>query len=134
MHQSVSSKRVQFTQDSAHPSAGLPKTKRTIALSTYEAEYMATLAALQYILWLQRILSKFLPTFASTRLPFQSYNGTTVKISTNKVKTNLHKQIYIRSHNLHTFHLKNRIKVSHIPSIKNPTDVLTKPILPHLHH
>lgn len=99
----------------------------TIALSTTEAEYMASADCARQAIWLQQLLSD-LHINPQLFKPFKMFNDNrgAIDLSKNPVHHERTKHIDIRHHFLREKVAENRITLQHVASLNNPADLLTK--------
>lgn len=97
----------------------------TTALSTAEAEYMATSDVAWQALWLRQLLSDL--GFTLDRpLTILNDNNAAILLSRDPVHHDKSKHIDIRHHHLREQVEKGNIEVQHISTTDNVTDMLTK--------
>ena len=103
------------------------KRQPTVALSTSEAEYMASADAARQAVWLRQLLTDLgLPL--SGALPILNDNVGAIQLSKNPVHHDRSKHISLRHHFLREQAAAGSIELSHVSSDANLADVLTKPL------
>ncbi|XP_020672540.1 uncharacterized protein LOC110092365 [Dendrobium catenatum] len=103
------------------------KKQSTVARSSTEAEYRALAAATSDVLWLRRLMADF-QVPQQTPTPIFCDNISTLALANNPVFHARTKHIEI-DHHFISDHIKNKtIEVSHISSLDQPADILTKPL------
>jgi len=103
------------------------KRQATTALSTTEAEYMASADATRQAVWLRQLL-KDLGQGLEGPLPILNDNNAAILLSKNPVNHDRSKHIDIRHHFLRDKVSDNAIDLSHVPTEDNLADILTKPL------
>jgi hypothetical protein len=96
----------------------------TVALSTTEAEYMASVDASKQALWLQQLLQELQFNFDTITL-YNDNNGC-IGLSKNPINHEKTKHIAMRHHFLREQVQAGNITVKHVPSKLNIADILTK--------
>jgi len=109
------------------PVAWSSRRQPTTALSTTEAEYMASSDATRQAIWL-RLLLKNLGFSDSSPLPILNDNNAAIQLSRNPVHHDRSTHIDMRYHFLRKKVLDNTIELSHVASEDNLADLLTKPL------
>lgn len=109
------------------PVAWRSRRQNTTALSTAEAEYMASADAARQAIWLQRLLAD-LGHPAKQAFPIMNDNNACIQLSKNPVHHDRSKHIDMRHHFLREKCLDNTIELAHVPSADNLADILTKPL------
>jgi hypothetical protein len=109
------------------PVAWKSKRQATTALSTTEAEYMASADATRQAVWLRQLL-KDLGQGLEGPLPILNDNNAAILLSKNPVNHDRSKHIDIRHHFLRDKVSDNAIDLSHVPTEDNLADILTKPL------
>ena len=97
----------------------------TVALSTTEAEYMASADATCQAIWLKLLLSD-LGLDHPTPVPLLSDNQGAIALSKNPVHHKHSKHIALRHHFLREKVEDKSITLDHVPSAENIADLLTK--------
>jgi hypothetical protein len=111
------------------PIAWSSKQQAVVALSSCEAEYLATTHAAKQALWTRSILTEL--DFAPTRAtPLLCDNRGTVHCAHDPQHHSAMKHIDLRIHFIRDCVNKKLIDVNHIPGIDNYADVCTKPLGP----
>ncbi|KAL9261973.1 Retrovirus-related Pol polyprotein from transposon TNT 1-94-like protein [Drosera capensis] len=98
----------------------------TVALSTTEAEYMATAEATKEALWLNRLVEELGVKQEESSVIFCD-NQSAVQLTKNTMYHERTKHIDIRFHFVRNEVAKGTIKVKKVPTAENPADMLTKP-------
>ena len=98
----------------------------TVALSTTEAEYMASADAARQATWLRLLLDDLKLGLDNQPLPIFNDNAGTVAISKNPVHHDKTKHIALRHHYIREKVEDNTISLNHVPSASNIADLLTK--------
>ncbi|KAI0529694.1 hypothetical protein KFK09_002249 [Dendrobium nobile] len=103
------------------------KKQATVARSSTEAEYRALAAATSDVLWLRRLMADFhVPRSQATSIFCD--NISTLTLAHNPVFHARTKHIEIDHHFISDRIRHNTIDVSHISSLDQPADILTKPL------
>ena len=98
----------------------------SVALSFTEAEYVAAASCCSQILWMKQTLQDYGLSF--DRVPIFVDNMSTISIAKNPVLHSKTKHIDIRFHFLRDNHERGYIDLIHVPSERQTTDILTKPL------
>jgi hypothetical protein len=98
----------------------------SVALSTAEAEYVATGACCAQLLWMRLTLRDFGCKFS--KVPLLCDNESTIKLANNPVNHSRTKHIDIRHHLLRDHEAKGDIALSHVNTDKELADIFTKPL------
>jgi len=98
----------------------------TVALSTTEAEYMASADAARQAIWLRLLLDDLQLGLGNKPFPIMNDNAGTIALSKNPVHHERSKHIGLRHHFLRERVEDNTISLSHVPSADNIADLLTK--------
>ena len=98
----------------------------TVALSTTEAEYMASADATRQAIWLRHLLDDLQLGLGAEPLPIFNDNAGTIALAKNPVNHERTKHIGIRHHFLREKVEDNTITLSHVSSAENIADLLTK--------
>jgi hypothetical protein len=103
------------------------KQQTIVALSSCEAEYLSCTHAARHIIWLR---SLFAELGYPQNLPSELYcdNQGTVACTHDPHSHSRMKHIDIRAHFIRDCVNRQIMKVSHIPGVENPADLLTKPL------
>jgi hypothetical protein len=96
----------------------------TVALSTTEAEYMASVDAAKQALWLKQLLQELDIVFDTITL-YNDNNGC-IGLSKNPINHDKTKHISMRHHFLREQVQEGTLTVTHVPSKLNIADILTK--------
>ena len=115
------------------PTSWGSQSQPTVALSTTEAEYMATSRAAKQIEWMYSSMDEV--GYPQAR-PARLYNDNAGAVSlTQNTKGNVRvKHIDIRHHYIRDLVEDGKVIIRHIPSAENLADVFTKPLGRDLHH
>lgn len=97
----------------------------TVALSTTEAEYMASADAARQAIWLKLLLSD-LGLDHPAPVPILNDNQGAIALSKNPVHHKRSKHIALRHHFLREKVEDKSITLDHVPSAENIADLLTK--------
>jgi len=109
------------------PIAWSSKLQRITALSSSEAEYMAISEALKEILWLRSLVESFgLKQMKPTKLRVD--NQAAIAMSKNPEFHKRTKHIGVRFHRIRQEQEVGNVDVTYVPSDKQVTDMLTKPL------
>lgn len=115
------------------PVAWSSKQQGVVALSSCEAEYLATTHAAREVLWFRNLLAELeIPQIQPTTI-FCDNQGT-VACSHDPLAHSKMKHIAIREHFIRDCVMKRLIDVIHISNKDNTADLLTKPLHRILHH
>ncbi|PKU68294.1 Retrovirus-related Pol polyprotein from transposon TNT 1-94 [Dendrobium catenatum] len=106
------------------------KKQSTVAKSSTEAEYRALAAATSDVIWLRRLLHDFQLTQDQPTEIFCD-NVSAIALANNPVFHARTKHIEIDHHFISDHINRKAITVSHIASIDQPADILTKPLTGH---
>jgi hypothetical protein len=109
------------------PVAWKSRRQATTALSTAEAEYMASADATRQAVWL-RLLLEDLGHGLDGPLTILNDNNAAILLSKNPVQHDRSKHIDIRHHFLREKVLDNTVELSHVATHDNLADALTKPL------
>jgi hypothetical protein len=100
----------------------------TVALSTTEAECMASADAARQAIWLQQLLEDLQLGLGKDPFPIYNHNTDTVALSKNPVYHERSKHIGLQHHYLRERVEDGTISLLHIPSVNNIADLFTKPL------
>eukprot|EP00253_Pinus_taeda_P031406 PITA_31406 len=103
------------------------KKQSSIALSTDEAEYVATASCCTQLLWMMQTLQDIQVTCTSPISIFCD-NTSAISISKNPVMHSKTKDISIKYHFLREQVLEQKFKLEYVPSKEQVADILTKPL------
>ena len=103
-----------------------------MALSTCEAENIAASLALQEIIWLRKLQTSLRITH-NTPTKLHIENQAAIQVGNIVAPTKKRKHIDIKSHHINHHVKHGTVQLQHIPSEKNPADILTKPLSPVKH-
>jgi hypothetical protein len=103
------------------------KQQGTVALSSCEAEYLATTHAAKQILWLRSLASELKINQMDPTSLFCDNQGTVACTHDPQAHTKM-KHIDLREHFIRDCVNNRHIEVIHIPGIENSADLLTKPL------
>lgn len=109
------------------PIAWRSRRQTTTALSTAEAEYMASSDATRQAIWLRQLLND-LGQGSSTPLTILNDNNAAIQLSRNPVNHDRTKHIDMRHHFLREKVADSTIELEHVNSENNLADLLTKPL------
>ncbi|XP_066370990.1 secreted RxLR effector protein 161-like [Miscanthus floridulus] len=99
--------------------------QRVVALSSCEAEYIATATAARQGVWLARLLAE-LKGEKTDAINLKIDNQTTIALSKNPVFHDSTKHIDIRYHYIRECVEENRVQLQSIGTLEQLTDILTK--------
>ena len=102
------------------------KKQNSVALSTAEAEYVATGACCAQLLWMSQTLSDFGCEYK--KIPLLCDNESAIKLANSPVQHSRTKHIDIRHHFLRDHEAKGDITLSHVSTDKQVADIFTKPL------
>ena len=103
------------------------KKQNSIALSTAEAEYVATASCCTQLLWMMQTLQDFQIKFA-TPISIMCDNTSAISISKNPVMHSKTKHIPIKYHFLREQVLEKKVKLEYVPSKEKVANIFTKPL------
>eukprot|EP00253_Pinus_taeda_P003765 PITA_03765 len=103
------------------------KKQSSIALSTAEAEYVATASCCTQLLWMMQTLQDF---HITCKPPISNLcdNTSAISISKDPVMHSKTKHIPIKYHFLREQVLEQKVKLEYVPSKEKVADILTKPL------
>eukprot|EP00253_Pinus_taeda_P008504 PITA_08504 len=101
------------------------KKQSSIALSTTEAEYVATASCCTQILWMMQTLQDF-QISCTPPISILCYNTSAISISKNPVMHSKTKHILIKYHFLREQVIEQKVKLEYVPSKEQVADILTK--------
>jgi len=108
------------------------KSQSVVALSTLEAEYIASSYATRESLWLKRIMkeaaSRMGVRIVDGPVPIGCDNQGAIKLITSGVIRQKSKHIDVKYHHVHDEQMKGAVKFQYVTSESNPADLLTKPL------
>jgi hypothetical protein len=111
------------------PVAWKSRRQPTTALSTAEAEFMASSDAARQALWIQRLMTDLGFLDSSDRsIPILNDNNAAIQLSKDPVNHDRSKHIDIRTHFIREKVNNGDIDLSHVPTKENLADGLTKPL------
>jgi hypothetical protein len=102
------------------------KKQNSVALSTAEAEFVATGSCCAQLIWMQQTLKDYGYTLNHVHLLCD--NESAIKIAYNPCKHFRTKHIDIRHHFLRDHTIKGDIVISHVRTNEQLTDIFTKPL------
>ena len=102
------------------------KKQNSVALSTSEAEYVASGACCAQLLWMKQTLRDY--GYEFTKIPLLCDNESAIKLAKNPVHHSRTKHIEIRHHFLRDHQLKGDIVLRHVRTHKQLADIFTKPL------
>jgi hypothetical protein len=97
-----------------------------VALSTAEAEYVATSSYCAQLLWMRQILKDY--GYSMNHVPLLCDNESIVKITYNPCEYSITKHIVIRHHFLRDHAIEGDIVISLIGTNDQLADIFTKPL------
>jgi hypothetical protein len=100
------------------------KKQNSVALSTAEAEYVATGACCAQLLWMKQALSDFSCEFS--KIPLLYDNESAIKLANNPVQHSRTKHIDIRYHFLRDHEANGDIVLRHVSTKQQLADIFTK--------
>lgn len=101
------------------------KRQPTVALSSTEAEYMATVASIQESIWLKNLFKEMFTSFANPTTIFCDNKGA-IQVLNNNSYSSRTKHIDIKIKFIRE-HLENHsVKIEYLPTADMPADILTK--------
>ena len=104
------------------------KKQTLVALSTAEAEYMASKIVAQEAIWLQKLLARlFGQNPGSTMIHYDNHNC--IHLSMNLVFHDKTKHIEIRYHHIRDMVEKDAVELQYVLPDDQTIDILTKPLL-----
>ena len=108
------------------------KSQSVVALSTLEAEYIASSHATQESLWIRRILEEVANTMSINiskgPVPIGCDNQGAIKLIISGVVKQKSKHIDVKYHHVHDEQTKGSVNFRYVTSAANPADLLTKPL------
>jgi len=108
------------------------KSQSVVALSTLEAEYIASLHATRESLWIRRILEEVANTMSINiskgPVPIGCDNQGAIKLIISGVVKQKSKHIDVKYHHVHDEQTKGLVNFRYVTSAANPADLLTKPL------
>jgi hypothetical protein len=102
------------------------KKQNCVALSTAEAEYIASGACCAQLLWMKQTLRDFGCEF--NKIPLLCDNESAIKLANNPVQYSRTKHIDIRHHFLRDHEAKGDIELFHVSTENQLADIFTKPL------
>ena len=99
----------------------------TVALSSCEAEFMATTAAACQAIWLQDLLGEILNK-AQEKVVLRVDNKSAIELTTNPFFHGRSKHIHTRFHFIRNCVENEQLEVEYIPGGEQTADILTKPL------
>jgi len=108
------------------------KSQSVVALSTLEAEYIASSHATRESLWLKRMMKEAASgmgvRIVDGPVPIGCDNQGAIKLITPGVIRQKSKHIDVKYHYVHDELMKGAVKFQYVTSESNPADLLTKPL------
>jgi len=108
------------------------KSQSVVALSTLEAEYIASSHATRESLWIRRILEEVATTMSINiskgPVPIGCDNQGAIKLIISGVVKQKSKHIDVKHHHVHDEQVKGTVSFQYVTSAANPADLLTKPL------
>lgn len=108
------------------PVAWKSRLQPTVALSTTEAEYMATADAVRHAIWIKRLLEDLGFPLGNAQFPILNDNRGCIALARNPVFHERTKHIDIKHHFLREKVIDNTVSLDHIASKDNTADLFTK--------
>jgi hypothetical protein len=102
--------------------------QKTTALSTTEAEIIATSEGAKELVWLKRLLSKLLSDFAEKTPVLYLNNVSAIKLTKNPEYHKRSKHIQVQYFYVRERYLNDDIGIEYVDGRKQLADLLTKPI------
>jgi hypothetical protein len=102
------------------------KKQTSVALSTAEAEYVATGQCCAQLLWMRQTLRDF--GYNLSKVPLLCDNESAIRMADNPIEHSRTKHIDIRHHFLRDHQQKRDIEVYHISTENQLADIFTKPL------
>jgi hypothetical protein len=102
----------------------ISKMQKVVALSTTEAEYVATTMASKEMIWLQRFMEELGKKQENSRLYCDSQSA--IHLAKNSAFHSKTKHIQLRYHFIRSVLEDGQLKLEKIHTIQNPADMLTK--------
>jgi hypothetical protein len=102
------------------------KKQTSVALSTAEAEYVATGQCCAQLLWMRQTLQNF--GYNLSKVPLLCDNESAIRLADNPREHSRTKHIDIRRHFLRDHQQKGYIDVYHISTENQLADIFTKPL------
>ena len=102
------------------------KKQNSVALSTIEAEYIATGHCCAQSLWMRQTLLDV--GYNLSKVPLLCDNESAIRLADNPVEHSRTKHIDIRHHFLRDHHQRGDINIYHISTENQLTDIFTKPL------
>jgi hypothetical protein len=102
------------------------KKQNSIALSTAEAEYIATGHCCAQLLWMRQTLRDY--GYKLTKVPLLCDNESAIRMADNPVEHSRTKHIAIRYHFLRDHQQKGDIEIAYINTKEQLVDIFTKPL------
>jgi hypothetical protein len=102
------------------------KKQASVALSTAEAEYVATGQCCAHLLWMRQTLWDF--GYNLSKVPLLYDNESAIRMAYNPIEHSRTKHIDIRHHFLRDHQQKGDIEVFHISTENQLADIFTKPL------
>ena len=109
------------------------KRQQSVALSSLEAEYMASSEAAKEAIWIRRLYNDITGKIANTPITIHLDNLGCIQSIENPRFHERTKHIDIRYHFVRNAIAEQRILVEHIPSSENTADIMTKALSNDLH-
>jgi hypothetical protein len=102
------------------------KKQNSIALSTAEAEYIATDHCCAQLLWIRKTLRDY--GYKLSKVPLMCYNESAIRMTDNPVKHSRTKHIDIRYHFLRDHQQKGDIEIAYVNTHNQLAGIFTKPL------
>jgi hypothetical protein len=102
------------------------KKENYVALSTIEAEYIATIGCCAQLLWMRQTLKDY--GYTMNHIPLLCDNESAIKIAYNPCEHSRTKHIDIWHHFLRDHAIKGHIIISHVGTNDQLVDIFAKPL------
>jgi hypothetical protein len=102
------------------------KKQNSVALSTAEAEYIASGHCCAQLLWMRQTLSDY--GYKLTKVPLLCDNESAIRMVDNPVEHSHTKHIAIRYHFLRDHQQREDIEIAHVSTKEQLADIFTKPL------
>jgi hypothetical protein len=102
------------------------KKQNSVALSTAEAEYIATDHCCAQLLWMRQTLRDY--GYKLSKVPLLCDNESAIRMADNPVEYNRTKHIDIRYHFLRDHRQKGDIKIAYVSTHNQLADIFIKPL------
>ena len=99
----------------------------TVALSSCEAEFMATKETAKQAIWIKKLLREILSEECE-KFKFRIDNKSVISLIKNPIFHRMSKYILSRYHFIRECMEDGQIEVKHVPDVEQKADILTKPL------